>query len=239
MGRPDMPGTTRPHATRAIIFDMDDTLAGTSSIWRGAEEHLLRQLGESWTGELAAKYKGMNALDVAATIHDQLDVSLSRSECQQILRTRLIDDFRRATIREVDGATDLVLRCAATGIPMMVASGSPAEAMEVTLDSLGVREHFALTLSSERVALGKPHPDVFLAAAEQLGVSPDACLVFEDSLVGVQAARAAGMRCIVRPSVANPEISALATQTVTNWSQVDVQALVAGHPLVRHLPESL
>jgi HAD superfamily hydrolase (TIGR01509 family) len=208
---------------QAFIFDMDDTLALTSPIWREAEEHLLRHLGEHWTAELAANYKGMNALDVAATIHEQLNVSLSRSECQQILRTSLIDNFRQATIRGIDGATDLVRRCASTGIPMVVASGSPAEAIELTLESLGVREHFALTLSSERVALGKPHPDVFLAAAEQLGVSPDACLVFEDSLVGVQAARAAGMRCIVRPSSTDPEIPALATHAVADWAEVDVQ----------------
>lgn len=221
-----MPGSTHTNATQAFIFDMDGTLALTSPIWREAEEYLLRQLGQRWTRELAANYKGMNALDVAATIHERLGVTLSRSDCQQILRTSLIDNFGRATIRGIDGATDLVRRSAATGIPMMVASGSPAEAIELTLESLGIREYFALTLSSERVALGKPHPDVFLAAAEQLGVSPHACLVFEDSLVGVQAARAAGMRCIVRPSSSDPEISAIATQTVADWIEVDVQSLV-------------
>ena len=209
---------------QAFIFDMDETLARTGPIWRDAEEHLLSKLRTTWSPRLAEKYKGMNALDVAATIHEEVQPSISRSDCRQIMRRRLIDNFNQAEIHEVEHACDLVQRCGAVGAPMVVASGSPAEAIELTLQALGIREQFRFTISSERVARGKPHPDVFLAAAEELSVPPGACLVFEDSLIGAQAARAAHMRCVVKPSLPNPQISSVATQTVSDWAKVDLDS---------------
>jgi beta-phosphoglucomutase len=64
------------------------------------------------------------------------------------------------------------------------------------LDALGLRRHIDLAITADDVRRGKPHPEVYLKAAEGLGVEPRACLVFEDAIVGVQAARAAGMRVI-------------------------------------------
>src|SRR5262249_59183392 len=71
--------------------------------------------------------------------------------------------------------------------------------IETTLTTLGVRALFEAVVSGVEVAHGKPAPDVFLEAARRLGVPPDACLVIEDSQRGVQAARAAGMRCVAIP----------------------------------------
>ena len=108
---------------------------------------------------------------------------------------------------------------------MAVASGSPVEAIESSLGALGISDAFDLLISSEEAARGKPHPDVFLAATGKLGLSPESCLVFEDSLVGVQAAAAAGMRCIVRPSSPDLSLDGLAEQVVGDWDEVDPNAL--------------
>ena len=211
-----MPDPSTP-LIAAFIFDMDDTLARTAPLWREAEDHLLRELGATWSEKLAAKYKGMNALDVAATIHRELQPALAVAPCQRIMRDRLIAAFERGDIEPIDGATELVRRCAATGRPMAVASGSPMPGITITLGALGIGECFDVTISSESVARGKPHPDVFFAAADKLGVAPEACMVFEDSLIGAQAAKATGMRCAVRPSTSTLELSRVADQIVTRW----------------------
>ena len=210
---------------RAFIFDMDDTLAATAAIWRDAEQHLLHSIGACWSPELAAEYKGMNALDLAATVHRRLRPAQALSECRHIIRGRLLQNFRDSHIREIDGATRLVNRCAALGRPAAVASGSPMEAIELTLNALGISDMFQCAISSEQVPRGKPHPDIFLAAAAELSVAPEACLVFEDSLIGAAAAHAAGMRCIVRPSIAGAAIADLAMRTVTAWDQVTLDDL--------------
>ena len=81
--------------TRAYIFDMDDTIARTGPVWRFAEMTLLKAIGTEWTPELSAQYKGMNALDVAATIHRVLQPKThTLAQCQDLMRSTLIEQFR-------------------------------------------------------------------------------------------------------------------------------------------------
>ena len=80
----------------------------------------------------------------------------------------------------------------------------------------------------ETVRRGKPHPDVFLAAAQRLGVQAEACVVFEDSQHGARAAQSAGMRCIVRPSVPPEHLAGLPCHVVTSWDEVGEQDVFWG-----------
>lgn len=183
-----------------ILFDMDDTLAATSPHWRKAETALLTSLGHAWDAELAKSYKGMNALDIAAVVYRTLSpADVSKEDCQAIMRNALTDAFTQAAPQPMQGSADCVRRLALAH-RMAVASGSPMHLIELTLNHLQIMALFELRLSSESVPRGKPHPDVFLAAAAQMNVAPKQCMVIEDSLIGAQAARAAGMRCIVIPS---------------------------------------
>lgn len=202
---------------RACIFDMDDLLVRSGPLWRTAESALLDHLGGVWSSELAGRYKGMNTLDVAATIHAALQPSLPVAACQNILRSRLITEFTKG-IEPMPGAVDLVHHLHGR-YPLALASGSPPEAITLALDQLGLRPCFAHIISSESVPRGKPHPDVFLAAAELIQANPVDCVVFEDSLIGVRAARAAAMYCYAVPSCHPTEIQALATCTLSSLAQ--------------------
>ena len=202
-----------------IIFDMDDTLVATAALWRAAEETLLRQLATSWSAELAQHYKGMNALDVAATIHRQLKADMPLPEAQALLRNALIGGFAATKIQPMAGAVECVRRMGQIG-PLAVASGSPPPAIHEALRQLDLTKEFRLVISSEAVPRGKPEPDVFLAAAVAMRARPGRCLVFEDSLIGVRAARAAGMACLAVPSGHHAEIAALATGVFDSLQQV-------------------
>ena len=92
------------------------------------------------------------------------------------------------------------MRAAAARWPLAVASSSPQDLIELVLELAGIREDFAVVLSSERVARGKPAPDVYLAALERLGVPAPEAVAVEDSTAGIQAARAAGMRVVAVPN---------------------------------------
>jgi len=215
------------HSIQALIFDMDDTLVATAPIWRDAENTLLRALGHP-DFPLAERCKGMNARDVAATAHRELSGTMPLPQCQRLMRARLLENFGRLPIEAVPGAMALVQRCRATGLPMAVASGSPMQAIAHAMDSLGIRQHMRVLVASESVERGKPHPDVFIATAEKLNVPPGNCLVFEDSLVGVKAAAAAGMRCMVRPSIPGSIPADLAMRVVRDWDEVPIHELDIG-----------
>ncbi|HEY6558029.1 MAG TPA: HAD-IA family hydrolase, partial [Polyangiaceae bacterium] len=103
---------------------------------------------------------------------------------------------RGAALPGVHQALDFV---AALGMKTALASSSPPEIIAAVLSKLGIRERFEVTRSADAETHGKPHPAIFLATAERLGVAPAECLVFEDSLSGVIAAKAAGMKCVAVP----------------------------------------
>jgi len=207
------------HPPAALIFDMDDTLVATSGLWRKAESKLLETIGHLWSPGLAIQYKGMNALDVAATIHRVLRPTMSVKECQEVMRNALFEEFEKGPIEPMPGAVECV-RALAASYPLAVASGSPLPLIEMAMKRLKLQGCFKVLISSESVARGKPFPDIFLAAAKTLAAAPVDCLVFEDSLIGTQAARAAGMACFTVPSSSPTEIAAIATRTFPSLRDV-------------------
>lgn len=196
----------------ALIFDMDDTLVATAALWREAESALLEQIGHTWSRELAIQYKGMNALDVAGTIHRLLRPTLPIETCQAMLRAALCDSFEHAGLKPMPGAQECVRR-AAKHFPLAVASGSPLPLIHLAMSRLDLANEFRVIVSSESVTRGKPAPDIFLAAATSLNIPPGKCVVVEDSLIGVQAAKAAGMPCFAVPSSSHFEIESIADRT--------------------------
>ncbi len=202
-----------------IIFDMDELLVDSIHIWRAAEVGMIAAMGHTWTVELARQYKGMSVANVAATAWRVLKPAEPVEHYQRMLRRALIEEYAVADIPPMDGAVDLVRRLQGLA-PMAVASGSPLEGIERAMQRLDIRGCFDAIVSSESVARGKPAPDVFLKAAECLHADPAHCLVFEDSLHGVHAALAAGMKVFAVPTVAPDEISRLATATFRTLAAV-------------------
>src|SRR5262249_56439557 len=94
------------------------------------------------------------------------------------------------------GAGDLGKARAGAGVPGAAATSAPGRALGRVLDALELRAHIDVAVTADDVRWGKPHPEVYLKAAGALGVDAAACVVFEDAIVGVQAARAAGMRVV-------------------------------------------
>jgi len=212
----------------ACIFDMDDLLVDTTRVWNTAEERLLARLGQKRTAELAVRWNGLNAADVARTIHETFHPPWPLAEFQAMLREALIANYRAAPeLAPMPGAVELV-RALSERYPLAVASGSPLEGIGVALERLGIRGSFAVLISSEEVPRGKPAPDVFLAAAARLGVEAARCLVFEDSLAGARAARAAGMSCFTVPSAEHDKVAALSTRVLRTLADA-IPLLVPEH----------
>ena len=105
-------------------------------------------------------------------------------------------DLYRPHVAEVTGLAGLMARAGAAAVPMAVGTAAPNENIAVVLDTLGIRARFRTIVSPSQGFRGKPHPDMFLAAAERMGIAPEHVVVFEDAPLGVEAARRAGMRAV-------------------------------------------
>jgi beta-phosphoglucomutase family hydrolase len=179
----------------ALIFDCDGTLADTMPLHYLAWREALDALGLTEIFPKAQFYAlgGVPAFEVLEILKAQHLLSIDT--------TQLTEAKEEAFGRLVPRATQIVpvieeARRFFEKIPMAVASGGQRELVEGTLVRLGIREWFPVVVGSQDTKRGKPAPDLFLLAAERLGVSPERCVVFEDAPAGLEAARRAGMRAV-------------------------------------------
>ena len=179
-------------AIRGAVFDLDGTLVDNIRFHFEAFRALAVRLGMAPMDE--ATFQSFNGLKNEDIFPRFLGRTLTRAE------TEALSDEKEATYRALyapqlvahRGATELLARLRAAGVKLAVASSAPPANRKLVLDGLGWNERFDAVVASEGLR-GKPAPDVFLAAAERLGVAPDACIAFEDAENGVRAAAAAGM----------------------------------------------
>lgn len=183
---------------RAVIFDMDGLLVDSEPLWVRAEIEVFGELGLVLGAGDCAKTKGLRVDDVVGYWHARYawEQSLASVEARLVERVaRLIRDEGRA----LPGVAAAMQVARADGRLVALASSSPSVIIQAALERLGLVTAFNVVQSAETEPFGKPHPGIFLHAAERLGVSPLECLVLEDSLTGVIAAKAARMVCVAVP----------------------------------------
>lgn len=130
-------------------------------------------------------------------------------------------------VEPLPGVRTWLDRLREAGIPCAIGSSTHLENIKLSLDMIGLKDYFSAMVTSEDVKQGKPHPDVFLAAAAKLGAEPTRCVVFEDALVGIQAARAGGMKVVGVATTHPPEELTMADIVVRRLDELHVPQLTA------------
>jgi len=184
---------------QAVIFDMDGLLIDSEPFWRQSHCKVLARHGYEITEDDVRAMAGHRTADVTAHWRQRFGFS---EPSNQILANQVVDEVIRSIHmhgQPMPGVDRLIRELHAQGIPMAVASSSSVRLIDVVLERLGIRTYMQAVHSGENEVRGKPFPDVFLSTARTLGVYPADCLVFEDSLSGIKAAKAAGMHCIAVP----------------------------------------
>lgn len=190
-----------PDGCDGYLFDCDGTLADSMPLHFQAWTSYLEQAGGApsrFTEELFYAWGGRPEREIFAALNRDYGYSIDpeRGVREKEMRYRAL----LPQVKPVAAVADLARRLGALHAKMAVGSGSGREIVEETLRHLGLREYFAVIVAAGEVPRGKPAPDVFLKAAEGIGVEPGRCVVFEDAVPGFQAAQAAGMRWVdVRP----------------------------------------
>lgn len=182
---------------RAFIFDCDGTLADTMPLHYRAWVEEIQARGGKFPEDLFYSLGGVPAPGVVEFLNHRYRLSMPVEETAATKEKRF--EALLPQVKAIQPVVDFALEKSGR-YPLAVASGGYKEVVLRTLDTLGIRQHFQAVVSYEDVTHPKPAPDTYLEAARQLGVPPEQCLVFEDTPLGVQAATAAGMRCVLVPS---------------------------------------
>jgi beta-phosphoglucomutase len=186
---------TDAHAS-AVLWDMDGTLVDTAELHFTAWARLMQELNRPFTrAEFAATFGQRNP-----EIIDQL-FGKGHFDAEEIARLgdRKEEMYRAAASQGVTllpGVRELLAGLHAAGFKQAVASSAPRANLDLILHLTDTAGFFEAVVSMEDTQRGKPDPQVFLTGAERLGVPPARCVVVEDAVAGVQAAKAGGMKCI-------------------------------------------
>lgn len=212
----------------AAIFDMDGVLIDSNPY------HLRK-----WIDFLTAHNIPFKAEELPKLILGQRNDTALRyffgegltSERSLAFSEELEEKFRdafRPHARPPAGLEALLRSCREAKIPMAVASSAMRKNVEFAVDALGLRAYFRCLVSGDEVTHPKPHPEIYMRTAQTLGVKPENCIAFEDSFVGIESAKGAGMKCVAIASTF--PIEELRTQTradlaVPSFEKVSLKTL--------------
>ena len=208
------------------IFDMDGLLLESESLWRIAEREATEQLGIPLTDIDFNSTMGVRMRDVAHIWFNRFPwEGPSPDEVADRVISRLMELL--ADPEELPGVTAALQTCADHGLRIALCSSSDERVIEAAVRSLGLGSWFEVSHSAEHDEFGKPHPQPFLSTATKLGVEPDRCLVFEDSVAGCVSAKSAGMTVVAVPdpsNVASPKFG-IADLVLTSLRHFDAEVL--------------
>jgi beta-phosphoglucomutase family hydrolase len=180
----------------ALIFDMDGVLVDNTPVQARAFQLLFRDLGLTTNArQLLKRLNGMPAGEIIQSVfrhpipEEQLEIY---AEQREFLYRTLYWNKRQ----ELPGLSNFLKAARAEGFKIGLGTGSGGPTLSYLLDHLDLRHYFDVVIGKDDVPKGKPHPDTYSTTAAKLGVKPENCIVFEDAVLGEQAAYRAGMRCV-------------------------------------------
>jgi beta-phosphoglucomutase family hydrolase len=180
----------------ALIFDMDGVLVDNTPVQARAFQLLFRDLGLTTNARrLLKRLNGMPAGEIIQSVfrhpipEEQVEIY---AEQREFLYRTLYWSKRRA----LPGLVEFLKAARAEGFKIGLGTGSGGPTLSYLLDHLDLRRYFDVVIGKDDVPKGKPHPDTYSTTAAKLGAKPESCIVFEDAVLGEQAAYRAGMRCV-------------------------------------------
>lgn len=207
----------------AVIFDMDGLLVDSEPLWDEATRAVFDDLGIRYDWEFFQETMGMRVDQIMAGWFERAPwqgPSPAEVTTQIVARTTNLIQERG---EPKPGAVQTVAFFRERSIPMAIASSSPYSVIEANIAALGIGDSLSAVSSAGDEQYGKPHPAVYITTAEKLGVAPRRCLVFEDAILGVLAAKSAEAACICvpDPAIANDKRLGIADYVLPSLTGFD------------------
>jgi sugar-phosphatase len=211
----------------AALFDMDGLLVDSEPLWREAEVRVFGAHGLPLTEADCATTSGLRIDEVVVHWKAHFGAHALGTDALVAAIVEELVGLVRAKATAKPGVAEVLDRCAARGLAIALASSSSPRIIDAVLETLAIGPRFGARVSAEALPFGKPHPEVFLQTARILAVEPRACVVFEDSMFGVVAAKAARMTCVAVPDEhqkGDPRY-VLADVTLASLAEVTIELL--------------
>jgi HAD superfamily hydrolase (TIGR01509 family) len=189
---------------KAAIFDMDGLLLDTERICMECFYAAGGHLGCQINPEVYLRCIGTTETSTRSILIEGHDPGFPYEEIRELWRKLYLAEIEGKPVPVKSGAVELLEKMVASCIPVGLATSTAFERALARLENSGLLSYFDCMITGDQVAMGKPHPEIYLRAAMELGVKPSECIAFEDSENGVRAAISAGMTVIQVPDLVRP-----------------------------------
>jgi len=189
---------------RALIFDMDGLMLDSEPLYQAAWQAAAQELGYGVDAGLYLSLVGRSSAEADRAFIQIFGAQFPVEDFNQRWERQWQVLLQEQGVALQPGLLPLLDWVEQQDLPRAVGTSSNAAEAELCLTLAGIRDRFATVVTVDQVAAGKPAPDIFLLAAQRLGVAPHQCLILEDSNAGVQAAQAAGMAVVMVPDLQQP-----------------------------------
>ncbi len=191
---------------KAVIFDMDGVLIDTEKHYNAAWCEAARMAGfENFQREHALMLRSCDARLASEMMKDIFGESFDYYAIREIRRSLVAERLDKYGLEKKPGIDEILAFLHERKIKAAVATATPIELTLQHLEKIGVRDQFDKIVSAKQVPNGKPAPDVYLFACEQIGESPSDCIAVEDSPNGIKSAYAAGCKPVMVPDLTQPD----------------------------------
>jgi beta-phosphoglucomutase family hydrolase len=205
---------------KAVIWDLDGVIVDTGRFHLSAWRQLSEEMGFYFTAEDFRRVFGLRDSDAIRRVLAP-DISADEVEALAERKEAIFRAEVKGKIKPLPGVLPLLHSLKENGFRLALASSTVPENIKMLLSSLGIEQLFDCLVSGRDVSRGKPDPEGFLLAAKRLGVEPGSCVIVEDAIDGVRAAKAAGMKCVAVANTHPRESLSAADLTVDSLEAVD------------------
>jgi len=213
---------------QTVIFDMDGVIVDTEPVHHYAYNQQFKQLGITISPELYASFTGNSTKNIFERLKAHFDLQQEVAELVQTKRQLFNEAFdSKEDLYMLEGVEDLIKELYANGMQLVLASSSAHVTIQRIFNRFNLHQYFSHIVSGEDFPKSKPHPAIFLKAAELAQTPVSQCIVIEDSTNGIMAAKAAGIYCIGYDSFhSKMQDYSLADQVITNFNELNYHNIV-------------
>jgi len=211
----------------AAIFDMDGTMVDNTPYHYQTWQALYKKysIGDLTNETYKAEISGVPIIDTMRSLFPDADKETLRSRVRE--KEKLYQEIYTPFIAPINGLENLLADMKDGGVKLAMASSATLDDIDFVLNHVKVRQYFDVIIDGNRVSKGKPNPQIFLKAATDLHMRPEDCIVFEDSIAGIKAGNAAGMKVIGITTAHAANRLQPSSLTIKDYTELSLQKLEA------------